>query len=127
MAVSTLQPPISRRFIADLLVYRKEKPYELWLQKIPEGATQTNVVWVDTPGIKISDMREHSVGLESTGFTYINSPSSCLPRFAVPNGEGISTLLKDTTVEAYLTEAMAVVKKELGDDILFVQDWRVRR
>ena len=108
-------------FIKPLDLYKREKPYRLFLGK-PEGAPDynpTNVQYDRESGIPIHDIRgsEGEFTLERNGFEYIHHDQKFT---AFDDHKRI--------VSEYLPEVERVLLKELPyAHRVFVYDWRVTR
>jgi hypothetical protein len=117
------------RFLADIPLYGKEKPYELWLDDIPEGVPRTNVMYDHIKGITVKDMRAYDeLSLDTTGFLFLHHESQYLPSFDTPDVPGpmhLSSLRDEKVLDAFLEETANLVKDFLNANEVLVQDWRV--
>ncbi|KAF1954828.1 hypothetical protein CC80DRAFT_116765 [Byssothecium circinans] len=123
--MSVLSSSTSMRFVPDLDIYKKQKPYELWFT--PEkGIPRTNVQWQEVTGITVHDMRGADVGFESTGFIWTRHTSKYLPDPLLNSVADESRKSRSELVKSYLEETAELVKAQLGADCVFVEDWRHR-
>jgi hypothetical protein len=109
---------ISLAYLADLPLYKKQKLYELWRIEVPE-LSKTNCIYEDRK-VLVHDVRccPSETGLGRTGFEFLSHESN------------FSQLIKSeassmSAVQRYLEETVALVKKQMGAEMVIVYDWRV--
>ncbi|KAI1410378.1 hypothetical protein F5Y13DRAFT_192240 [Hypoxylon sp. FL1857] len=108
-------------FIADLPIYKEEKPFFLH----PSGSVDvdiddintTNVEW-DTQSVTVHSMRnKDDVGLEKTGFCYIEHDSKYIP------SAGMNTEL----VEKYRKEGEDLLQSLFNAELVHCYDHKIRK
>lgn len=130
MATEAVSSPFlaSLNHLSDLLDYKVERPFEIWLDKIPEGLEQTNVKFELQHNIPITDAR--SIGLdqfdiELHGFEFLKQkfPTQCVisgSDSANASDEQRAAILEYVNIMSdFLCETYGGVKA-------VCYDWRVR-
>jgi hypothetical protein len=109
-------------YLSDLSIYENEKVYEIWSTDVPSKLPKTNSEFTNRKGVLIEDVRSHKIdlGLDTTGFEWIQHESQTLP---TPS----SLLLPKSsdTLAPYLQECIALVKERTGAEMVICFDWRV--
>lgn len=109
-------------FIADIALYDKEKPYELFMNA-PVGIQKTNCQYVDHHSIEITDARGHEAQfqLDTSGFVFLKRPYIADLRasdFSTNDDEALRVL-------PYLQFTTEIIKNLLSAEKVVCFDWRV--
>lgn len=107
--------------LADIPLWKKEKPFELNLTGLNSQEPRTNCEYTQQ-NVGIRDLRTLSLepSIDTTGFKFIKHVSTCLPSFETLSNEGDSS-----AIVPYLEETVDLVKNELHAEKAFAIDWRV--
>jgi hypothetical protein len=106
------------QFFSHASRYETEKPYELFLDKLPSEIPSSNCEFVRRV-VKLQDIRSTTLRprLEVEGFRVVNDNSIGL--------NGVSDLLDDSKLQEYLDKTIELVKRECGSSKVICYDWRV--
>lgn len=119
----------SLNHLKDDPLYRTERPYEVWLDNVPEGLPKTNVQFELQHNVPIVDAR--SVGLETFkieehGFQFLEQRFPT--QFAISGSDAAnSTPEQREMILGYLDHMGEFLCKSLGGQRAVCYDWRVRR
>ncbi|KUJ15022.1 uncharacterized protein LY89DRAFT_736082 [Mollisia scopiformis] len=104
--------------LADLGIYKHEKPYELWVNAEPE-IPRTNCKFVDHD-VPIEDVRSNSTlsNIDKTGVKFLSHKSAYSFEEGRPHQDNMA---------GYLAESTELLKAELGAEKVFIFDWRYRK
>ncbi|KAL8647403.1 MAG: hypothetical protein Q9210_005581 [Variospora velana] len=109
-------------------LWQEEKPYEIWMDKLPPGADRSNVTFEIIDNVPITDTRSlggNCPSLDREGFEIFRHPfpTQC----NIDNVDDVDRPEKRQAVMEYLN----IMTKELVDrfqgDRAICYDWRVRR
>lgn len=105
----------SMNFIADLPLYKTEKPYNCQAKQLPGGEV-SNLVFETRTGVPVQDVRgsEHDFTLQEHGFTFIDHDST------VKGDVGSTEFLY-----AYLEETVDLIRNLYNTDKVTCYDLRV--
>ena len=130
MATEVLNAPVlaSLNHLSDLVDYKVERPYEIWLDEVPHGLEQTNVKFELQHDIPIIDAR--SVGLdhfdiELHGFEFLKQryPAQCVISGA--DSANASEEQRSAILE-YIRIMSDFLCEKYGGVMAVCYDWRVR-
>jgi hypothetical protein len=117
---------VTLKFLRDLPLYQREKPYTLHgFPDIP-AEQQTNCEYEEISDIEAHDLRGSTdmPVLEEQGFEYLIAPSHCNLSASTFEQDLPSDYSVDP-VSAYLQETMDIVKEKLNASLAVTIDWRV--
>ena len=109
-------------FLKDSSVYDREKLYEIWLPETPSEIPKTNCEFITQSDVPILDARTRrdDIGLDKSGFTFLEHQSSYLPTSQdLLGGE------RPEQLPGYLNETVGLIKSLLNADDVICFDWRV--
>jgi hypothetical protein len=108
-------------FLADLSLYKKEKPYVISLTTLDPKVPLTNCKFVNKQ-VLIRDARklEACCSFDTTGFMYISHSSHFAIQLKDADGG-----FNDDLVYSYLQETIELMKEQFGTGDILVIDWRV--
>lgn len=110
---------VSITHLADLPLYRWEKPYELW-RKVDFDLPKTNCKFVEEKvSLRAARTPSSKVGLETTGFEWLWHESKHLPK---PDFE---LLDGDQILRPYLEETQRLCMDLFGAEQVVITDWTV--
>jgi hypothetical protein len=109
-------------FLKDSPVYAQEKLYEIWLPETPSGIPRTNCEFVTQTDVPILDARTriNEVGLDKSGFTFLQHKS-----FYLPTVQDLLGGERPGQLPGYLNETVGLIKSLLHADDVICFDWRV--
>ena len=119
----------SLNHLANIPLWKQEKPFELWTEAIPHGLNRrTNVQFESIGGVLIKDVRdlpEHAKPkLDREGFEYLHHP------FPVLKLRDVENINEDENKRAAMTEYISAMATLLRDHFkgrkAICYDWRVR-
>lgn len=113
---------ISLDYLSDLARYETEKPYEVFMQRIPEGLPKTNCEYTRHEGISISDARgsEKAFSIEDSGFCFLQADS-----FPIPPAEAFEASESRDVVIRYIQDCVSFTLKHVQAQRALCFDWRV--
>jgi len=118
----TMDLKASLIFLKNSPVYAREKLYEIWLPETPSGIPKTNCEFNTHNSVPILDARtrRNDIGLDKSGFTFLEHHSSFLPTSQdLLDGE------RPKQLSGYLNETVNFIKSLLNADDVICFDWRV--
>lgn len=117
----------SLNHLKDDPLYQSERPYEIWLDEVPEGLPKTNVQFELHHNISLVDAR--SVGLETfsveeQGFQFLHQP---FPKQFIISGSDAanSTPEQRQAILGYLEHMADYLCESLNGTKAICYDWRV--
>lgn len=111
---------IGLNFIADIPLYKTEKPYKLFHYDIlPDGQPMTNMQLEFHDDVLVEDVRgrEENFTIDANSFAWINYPTKVPPEMQGSN-EGI---------ERYCKEIVELLETVFEPELVVLYDYRVSR
>lgn len=122
----TIAAPLN--YLADLPLWKKEKPWEMWTEQLPRGLTErTNVQFQAMDNVVIHDVRdlpeEAWPRLDREGYQYLSHP---FPNIKLPSIENIEEdQEKKDAMQQYVSIMTAFLRDRFHGTKAVCYDWRV--